>query len=65
MSGVQRLMLQPSVVLNPVSVCVPIELLLTYFNLPQSCDDPVCVPIELLLAFQPPQPSVMVQCESP
>ena len=51
-------------------VCVPIELLSTYFNLPQPSVmlvNPVCVPIELLSTFfNLPQPSVvLVQCVSP
>ena len=53
-------------------MCVPIELLSTYFNLPQPASTqcgvgPVCVPIELLSTyFNLPQPSVvLVQCVSP
>ena len=44
-------------------VCVPIELLSTYFNLPTQCGvGPVCVPIELFNCQ--PASTQMVQCVS-
>ena len=32
-------------------MCAPVELLSTYFNLPQYNVDPVCAPIELLSTY--------------